>query len=58
MYAYKAEEGTDGDKPPCGCWELNSGLLEEQPVLLTSEPSLQHMNQCFNQFHATIKYLS
>jgi hypothetical protein len=24
------EEGiTDGYKPPCGCWELNSGPLEE-----------------------------
>ena len=28
-------------EPPCGCWELNSGSLEEQTVLLTSEPSLQ-----------------
>jgi hypothetical protein len=28
-------------EPPCGCWELNSGLLEEQSVLLTAEPSLQ-----------------
>ena len=32
---------TEGCKPPCGCWELNSGPLEEQPVLLTAEPSLQ-----------------
>jgi hypothetical protein len=28
------EEGidpiTDGCEPPCGCWELNSGPLEEQ----------------------------
>ena len=31
----------DGCEPPCGCWELNSGPLEEQPVLLTAEPSLQ-----------------
>jgi hypothetical protein len=31
----------DGCEPPCGCWELNSGLLQEQSVLLTSEPSLQ-----------------
>jgi len=22
----------DGCEPPCGCWELNSGALEEQPV--------------------------
>jgi len=26
---------------PCGCWELNSGPLEEQSELLTAEPSLQ-----------------
>ena len=32
---------TDGCEPPCGCWELNSGSLEEQSVLLTPEPSLQ-----------------
>jgi hypothetical protein len=32
---------TDGCEPPCGCWDLNSGPLEEQSVLLTSEPSLQ-----------------
>ena len=31
----------DGSEPPCGCWKLNSGPLEEQPVLLTSESSLQ-----------------
>jgi hypothetical protein len=32
---------TDGCEPPCGCWELNSGPLEEQSVLLTAEPSPQ-----------------
>ena len=32
---------TDGWEPPCGCWELNLGPLEEQSVLLTTEPSLQ-----------------
>ena len=32
---------TGGCEPPCGCWELNSGPLEEQSVLLTTEPSLQ-----------------
>jgi len=26
---------------PCGCWELNQGPLVEQPVLLTTEPSVQ-----------------
>ena len=25
----------------CSCWELNSGPQEQQPVLLTTEPSLQ-----------------
>jgi hypothetical protein len=32
---------TDGCEPPCDCWELNSGPLGEQSVLLTAEPSLQ-----------------
>ena len=32
---------TDGCEPPRGCWDLNSGLPEEQSVLLTAEPSLQ-----------------
>jgi hypothetical protein len=29
-------------EPSCDCWELNSGPVEEQSVLLTTEPSLQH----------------
>ena len=32
---------TDDCEPPCGSWELNSGPLEGQLVLLTAEPSLQ-----------------
>lgn len=32
---------TDDCEPPCGCWELYPGLLQEWPVLLTAEPSLQ-----------------
>ena len=32
---------SDGCEPPCDCWELNSGPMEEQPLLLTNEPSLQ-----------------
>jgi hypothetical protein len=28
-------------EPPCGWWDLNSGPLEEQSVLLTAEPPLQ-----------------
>jgi len=45
---------TDGREPPCGCWELYSGPLEEQSVLLTAEPSLQpnshrlnHLGFCY-----------
>ena len=30
----------DGYELPCGYWELNSDPLEEQAVLLTTEPSL------------------
>jgi hypothetical protein len=32
---------TDGCESPCGSWELNSGPLEEQPMLLSYERSLQ-----------------
>lgn len=26
---------------PCGCWESNPGLLQEQQMFLTAEPLLQ-----------------
>ena len=32
---------TDGCELPCGCWQLDLGPLQEQPVLLTTESSLQ-----------------
>ena len=35
---------TDSCEQPCGCWELNLGPLEEQEMLLTTEPSLQTQN--------------
>jgi len=41
-------DATDGCEPPCGFWELNSGPLEEQSVLLTTEPSLQPCNASLN----------
>lgn len=31
---------TDDCEPPCGCLEENPDPLQEQQVLLTSEPSL------------------
>jgi hypothetical protein len=37
---------TDGFEPPCGCWELNPGPLEEQSVLLAAESSLQAQGYC------------
>jgi hypothetical protein len=54
MYArclWRPEEGirslgtgvTDGCELSCEFWESNLGPLEEQPVLLTLEPSLQHL---------------
>jgi hypothetical protein len=33
-----------------GCWDLNSGPLEEQSMLLTAEPSLQPPSCCFCLF--------
>ncbi|CAO2628536.1 E3 ubiquitin-protein ligase NEDD4, partial [Lemmus lemmus] len=38
----------DSCELPCGCWELNSGPLEEQSVLLTAEPSLQPLERFYN----------
>ena len=32
---------TDGCEPPCGCWELNTGHLGKQSVLLIPGPTLQ-----------------
>lgn len=32
---------TDGCKPSCGCLESDPGFLQEEPVLLTTELSLQ-----------------
>jgi hypothetical protein len=34
-------EVTDSCEPPCGCWELNPGSLEEQSMLLAIVPSIQ-----------------
>ena len=45
------EEGIRSHCEPLrGCWELNSGPLEEQSVHLTAEPSLQPLcnpSACF-----------
>ena len=43
---------TDSCELLCWCWALNPGPLEEEPVLLTAEPSLQlsDMHMCL-RFH-------
>ena len=38
---------TDDCGPPCGCWESKLGPLQEQPVLLTAEPSLQSPHEFY-----------
>lgn len=39
--------------PSCGCWELNSGSLQEQYELLTvfSAPVLCYLNEAFGGVH-------
>jgi len=39
---------TNSCELPCGCWKLSLGPLEEQPELLTAEPSLQPWTFYFN----------
>ena len=45
LSSYTPEEGIspiiNGCESSCGCWELNSGPLEEGSAPLTTEPSLQ-----------------
>jgi hypothetical protein len=52
---------TDGCKPPCGCWELDLGPLEEQPVLLTAEhlssPLSKNFKEMFQAFRIRIAYV-
>jgi hypothetical protein len=38
---------TDGCEPPCGCWELNLGPLEEQSMFLTAEPQRLWFLSCW-----------
>ena len=35
---------------PCGCWELDTGPLGEEPVLLTVHPFFQPFGFCFLGF--------
>lgn len=37
----------NGWELPCGCWDLNVGLLHDQQVLFRVEPSLQALKESF-----------
>ena len=39
----------------CLWWDLNSGPLEEQPVLLATEPSLQFMYPEYNNSQSVVQ---
>lgn len=62
MYFCTPEEGIgshgttliDGYELPCGCQELDSGPLEEQPVLLNTESSLWPRDLCSLLFWGSV----
>jgi hypothetical protein len=46
MYVYMRVSdlgAADNCELPSGCWDMNSGPLEEQSVPLTTEPSFQSL---------------
>lgn len=47
-----------GCQPSCWCWESNPPPLEEQPLLLTFEPSLLHCSVFFFQTFCCLSYLN
>lgn len=50
-----ADSITDDCKPPCGGWKLNSEPLQEQPMLLGTEPSCQPLGLVFAEvFYHTL----
>jgi hypothetical protein len=49
---------TDGCEPPCGCWELNSGPLEEQPLFLGAESSLLSSSSSSPSFSSSFSSFS
>jgi hypothetical protein len=38
---------------PCGYWGMNPGPLEEQPIFLTAEPSLQPLKYFLKELYAS-----
>lgn len=43
---------------PCGCWELNSVSLQEQQMLLTTEPSVQPLYFTFLSSETALPFLA
>jgi hypothetical protein len=37
---------TDGCEPPCGCWKLNSGPMEEQAASALISPARDFFHVC------------
>ena len=58
LFSDTPEEGIgpiiDGCESSCDCWELNTGPLEEQSVLLSTEPSLQPWVPAFMFVHSVL----
>lgn len=40
----------DDHEPPCGCWKLRPGALQEQQVLLSTEPSIYSPLWLYNSY--------
>jgi len=45
-------------KLPFGSWELNLGSLEDEPVLLTSEPSFQSHDELFSNGNLLFQWIT
>ena len=46
---------TGSCEPLCGCWEFNTGPLEEQHILLDTEPFLQSLSVSYIKEQAGFK---
>ena len=55
---YPGTRVTDSCELLCRDWELSLGPLEEQPVLLTAEPSLQCLVFLFICLYSRVKSLN
>lgn len=60
-YPWRSKEGVRSpatevtSELPCGCWELDPGPLQVQPVLLTIEPLLLPWLWCFKNARVNVR---